>query len=1481
MLYGNAVLAFDKIAEIVIRQSTSQTQSLSGNELYDKRITEILQGLNKEDCYKLIAEATFGPDRISLVKWAMQSNMNGILEFIRNTFKDNENINAILKKATEEKFIVKEEAIEFEEIVEVPDIVSQFAIDNGFMKDNEAFDINQHYKNPHKQSILTQALEEKNYEVAQWLEKNWPKNILLYETEEELEQLFPFYAVMTYGQDVQKFLEKNEYKIQSDFNYNTNDVKLKRLLILALNSNDAIGMNAAKGLLEMGVSLPINKSGLTPQGHSLHNKINLEIATHQKEFIENQQEKILEFIVSDTKNALQKKDSSALLNIVNQLAPEGPAPIPLPPINSLAFQGGGPRGACYDGVNPLLDKMHIAENVRAVSGASTGAINAFGYALGLNGDELNKLAENLDYTDLIDTPTVGGITRGGAISGINAYNWFRMICQEVLGNADATFGDLCDAIEDPDNLYHQPGLKHLTVMATITYADDTEGSKKFSTKDPKVRDVKLADAVRASMSIPSVYEPWKIQDINGNYIGTYVDGGVLNNFPIEMLDDNAFTDTHLGIKYELVQQHTKDGAPILVNPCSFGFSFVDEYEELRPEVTELTPHLKEETEKRNTVFKQRTEKKLAQKEQRGFFNTLGTAQIGLGGLGVRKPEDLDAKYDQHPGRVVILLAEGIKLESFGATAAEKKQAADNGRESTEIAIQKLITPSQTYNRDVKVYDLEIEQYLFLLEQEMSKYQTMSSQYPLAKIKENTTLQFLTKKIQEQLEKRPNKSVTAEEYLAEKIEIFQKNKNKKIEDAQKARDRIQNITNDQDSLKAMAGYIQNGEKDKFNIMFKGLLSRGIELSTVPIHHWKGLNILQVAIQKGDYESLENILSCLQSSYAHKESYTRALLQQGLKGLITSTEKETTYFDIVNKKNGGLLNYLILSDVSSNKKLLCLKVMIKNGDVNPLEEDNKGFTPLHHAVLMGDAELFKELMSVVNVSFFDRSYSTINDEDSNNLKSRETLFEYILKQGNPKFLQSLYNDYPTFCKLFKSTQLCPNGFTMEEMLAKYSRDAEKPEVWTDYYPKYYTGGGWYDIEGNKNVQLKSVETKEIAQKQKEAEEQAKKEAHTTLKNKFTDLLTNFDSTHTTIDLEQLKALTPEEMKNMMNFCFQEQSPANGLNFLCYACSTGNIEAAKIIIAKLEEANVDIIPFLTDINRDKSPLVWAIEHHALSPSTDNLELIKLLLEKGVRRELINKAGSADCPCALTLAAKLECNDIVEILFPAVIEKSYTLAAGSRHISDNDGRQLLHHLAMNPNTTPELFLKIYTEGFTGAYDFPKHNVVDKYGKTPLHYLMETKHGQEIIKHMLQTPISKGYTGLLGSKYITLSDLDFEGSIGYSDKNIPGETKPRKDKPFYQNLNYLEYACATDPEFAEFLANKLENGPTKLTEAQKSLNQQAQAQPEVPIQQNRALPVVSAYQQMQAQQSALTDAAPDAVPDAAPDATAEAKTKKTGPNNP
>ena len=199
----------------------------------------------------------------------------------------------------------------------------------------------------------------------------------------------------------------------------------------------------------------------------------------------------------------------------------------------IAFMGGGVRGIAFAGAIAAFEEADFVP--RNVVGTSAGAIAAALVAAGFNGSEIKKELENLDYLKF----KTKDHTSGGLFSeymhllkdfGIYSADFFEKWLASLLKQKGIiTFGDL--------EKYGANGTLQ------ITAADITNKRLLVLPQDLKLFGLipgsfSVATAVRAGMSIPIFYEPYKLKDSLGNE-HIIVDGGLFCNYPIWLLDDGC------------------------------------------------------------------------------------------------------------------------------------------------------------------------------------------------------------------------------------------------------------------------------------------------------------------------------------------------------------------------------------------------------------------------------------------------------------------------------------------------------------------------------------------------------------------------------------------------------------------------------------------------------------------------------------------------------------------------------------------------------------------------------------------------------------------------------------------------------------------------------------------------------------------------------------------------------------------------------
>ncbi|WP_456295153.1 patatin-like phospholipase family protein [Vibrio sp. AK197] len=198
---------------------------------------------------------------------------------------------------------------------------------------------------------------------------------------------------------------------------------------------------------------------------------------------------------------------------------------------NLVFEGGGVKGIAYLGALKVLNEKNILENIQRVGGTSAGAINAVLVGLGYSEKETEAILWNLDFNNFMDDSW--GISRDtqrllnefGWYKGDFFRHWIAQLIKAKTGNTESTFADI-------EALKQAKGFKSMYFMGTNL---STSFSEVFSAEHtPRIC---VADAARISMSIPLFFASKR--SMRGD---VYVDGGVLDNYPIKLFDRKKYLE---------------------------------------------------------------------------------------------------------------------------------------------------------------------------------------------------------------------------------------------------------------------------------------------------------------------------------------------------------------------------------------------------------------------------------------------------------------------------------------------------------------------------------------------------------------------------------------------------------------------------------------------------------------------------------------------------------------------------------------------------------------------------------------------------------------------------------------------------------------------------------------------------------------------------------------------------------------------------
>ncbi len=190
--------------------------------------------------------------------------------------------------------------------------------------------------------------------------------------------------------------------------------------------------------------------------------------------------------------------------------PENPketTPLKEPKIG-IALGGGGAKGSAHIGILKVFEENDI--KISEVAGASAGSIVGAGYALGLTPDEILKRSEEFNNSKFL------------RISN------FHIFHESLIRSEDVE-----RVIKD---IVGQSTFRETKIPFSAVAVDLESG------EEVVLKDGKLWEALRASSAIPGVFSPYFL---DGRYL---VDGGLLNNVPVNILRENKNLDIIIGVE---------------------------------------------------------------------------------------------------------------------------------------------------------------------------------------------------------------------------------------------------------------------------------------------------------------------------------------------------------------------------------------------------------------------------------------------------------------------------------------------------------------------------------------------------------------------------------------------------------------------------------------------------------------------------------------------------------------------------------------------------------------------------------------------------------------------------------------------------------------------------------------------------------------------------------------------------------------------
>jgi NTE family protein len=210
----------------------------------------------------------------------------------------------------------------------------------------------------------------------------------------------------------------------------------------------------------------------------------------------------------------------------------------------LVLEGGGVKGIALVGAYGVL--ASAGYRVRRVAGTSAGAIVGALIAAGMPPEALAKIMREVDYRRFEDKGFVdqfGVAGRGlsvlfekGIYEGVYLREWLDGL---LTGLGVATFADLRITDDPGSSLPPERAYRLVVITSDVTRGRLVRLPWDYPRYGLDPDRQRVADAVRASMSIPFFYEPVVFRGTapEGEETRSYlVDGGMLSNFPVDVFD---------------------------------------------------------------------------------------------------------------------------------------------------------------------------------------------------------------------------------------------------------------------------------------------------------------------------------------------------------------------------------------------------------------------------------------------------------------------------------------------------------------------------------------------------------------------------------------------------------------------------------------------------------------------------------------------------------------------------------------------------------------------------------------------------------------------------------------------------------------------------------------------------------------------------------------------------------------------------------
>jgi NTE family protein len=191
----------------------------------------------------------------------------------------------------------------------------------------------------------------------------------------------------------------------------------------------------------------------------------------------------------------------------------------------LALSGGGARGLAHIGMLKVIDEMNI--KIDFVVGTSIGSVIGGLYALGYSATEIEQIIMRLDWQEIMSSKIKRQNLSIAQKRWLPYANYYFDLNEQFIPTLPQAFLSGNSLINEFFNITKSAALtQHFDDMPIPFKAIVTNV---VTGEMVAVDDWKLYEAMRASMSFPTILQPFEKEGC------LYIDGGIRGNFPVEVV----------------------------------------------------------------------------------------------------------------------------------------------------------------------------------------------------------------------------------------------------------------------------------------------------------------------------------------------------------------------------------------------------------------------------------------------------------------------------------------------------------------------------------------------------------------------------------------------------------------------------------------------------------------------------------------------------------------------------------------------------------------------------------------------------------------------------------------------------------------------------------------------------------------------------------------------------------------------------------